>query len=100
MVLHEVHIKFHGNSKGITGNGRIIYDKLKVLILKPNSKSPKTKKQKFVSFFANIFAVRAHNRIGKKEVLAKTYILLWEFLFESIKKITLKVPAKDLKIEM
>ena len=32
MVLHEVHIKFHGNSKGITGNGRIIYDKLKVLI--------------------------------------------------------------------
>ncbi len=76
MVLHEVHIKFHGNSKGITGNGRIIYDKLKVLILKPNSKSPKTKKQKFVSFFANIFAVRAHNRIGKKEVLAKTYILL------------------------
>lgn len=32
MVLHEVHIKFHGNSKGIPGNGRIIYDKLKVLI--------------------------------------------------------------------
>ena len=111
MVLHEGHIKFHGNSKGINGNGRIIYDKLKVLILKPNSKSHKTKKQKFVSFFANIFAVRAHNRIGKREVLA-TQIhvsrkrrqpfgnLMWECLFEAIKKITLKVPAKDLKVEM
>jgi len=111
MILHEGHIKFHGNSKGITGNGRIIYDKLKILILKPNRKNNKTKKQKFVSFFANIFAVRAHNRIGKREVLA-TQIhvsrkrrqpfgnLMWEFLFEAIKKITLKVPAKDLKVEM
>ena len=111
MNMHAGHIKFSGNSKGITGTARLLYDDLKIEILKPNPKTHQVKKQGFVSFFANLFVIRAHNRVGKKEVIANhIYVhrkrrqpfanLIWEFFFESLKKVILKVPIPNLKVEM
>jgi hypothetical protein len=111
MQLYEGHMKFRGNNTGLTGSTRLLYEHLNIEILKVNAKTYQTKKQKFVSFFANLVAVRAHNMVGKNEVVADPIHiirkirqpfgnLLWEFLFESLKKIILKIPAKNLKAEM
>ncbi len=111
LTIDEGHVKFRGNHKGITGVARILYHDLKIEILGVDAKTHKTKKQGFISFFANLVAVRSHNKMGKKEVIADhIYVerkrrqpfanLIWEFFFESMKKIILKVPAKNLKVEM
>jgi hypothetical protein len=111
MKLHEGHMQFKGNNTGLTGSTRLIYEQLNIEILKVDANTYQTKKQGFVSFFANLVAVRAHNLAGKSEVMANPIHvvrkirqpfgnLLWEFLFESLKKIILKIPAKNLKAEM
>lgn len=110
-TFNEGYVKFMGNKHGIVGSSRLLYDDLNIELLSIDKKTHKTKKQGFISFFANLVAIRAHNKAGKNEVMADNiYVkrkgrqpfgnLMWELLFESIKKIVLKVPAKNLKAEM
>jgi hypothetical protein len=111
LELHEGHIKFNGNSNGLHGSARLIYEKLSILILKVDPGTHQTKKQGLISFFANVVAVREHNKAGKNEVIADDIHIirkgrqpfgniLWEFLFEGLKGIILKIPAKNMKAEM
>jgi hypothetical protein len=111
LILHEGHIRLNGNNNGLHGSTRLIYEKLSILILKVDQATHRTKKQGLVSFFANFVAVREHNHIGKKEVVADDIHIirkrrqpfgniLWEFLFEGLKGIILKIPAKNMKAEM
>ncbi len=107
--IHEGHIDLSGNKYGVTGNARFIYDHLKIDVL--NIAPGEIQKQPLMSLLANMFAVRAHNYIGKNEVTAKHIVverkrrqpfgnIMWELLLECMKKVMLKVPAKNIKPEM
>lgn len=109
--LDEGHLSLRGNNMELKGEARLLYRDLSIEILAMNKKTKKIKKQGFISFLANLVAIRAQNQAGDKEVIANDIHvirkerqpfgnLLWEFLFEGMKKIILKVPAKDLKVEM
>lgn len=110
-TFNEGYLNIMGNSMGVKGSARLLYENLNIEILAINKKTHKTKKRGFVSFLANLIAVRMHNKAGINEIIAdQIYVvrkrrqpfgnLMWEFVFESMKKIILKVPAKDLKVEM
>jgi hypothetical protein len=105
------HLSILGNNKELNGKARLLYTDLSIEILAPDKKTHQMKKQGFISFLANLVAIRSNNETGEKEVIANNIHvdrkakqpfgnLLWEFLFEAMKKIILKVPAKDLKVEM
>lgn len=111
MQLKEAHGTLHGNHKGVNGNISISYSDLNIELLPTHSKKGKIKKQRFASFFVNMFAIRKQNPRGNREVMARNiYVhrkreqpfahLIFEFIFESTKKIILKTNGKNLKLDM
>jgi hypothetical protein len=111
MHMYTSDMELFGNKNGITGTSKLIYDKLSIEMLHTNTKTHTTKKQGFVSLLANVFVIRAHNKTGKNEITAHNlYVtrkkqqpfanLIWEFLFECMKKLVLKTPMSNLKVEI
>ncbi len=109
--IHEGHFRLSGDNKGVTSTVRLLYEKMNIQILKVDPKTHEAKEQPFVTFFTNLTAIRTSNRVGDKEVIGENiYVvrkrrqpfsnLVWEAFFEGSKKVVLKVPAKDLKVEM
>ena len=90
-TIDEVLFNFTGNDKGISGNFKVKYDDLKLVIYK---KDDRKKKNKVLTFLAKIF-VKKNTKDKLKEAnisVARNqersfYDLLWRSILEGLKKI-------------
>jgi hypothetical protein len=111
LIVHEGHFYLTGNKFGTVGQVRMRYENLKMEILKIDPGSGNIKTDAFISFMANMIAVRPNNPNGKNEVIAKNVIIvrkyrqpfshiILETFVEGAKKVMVKVPANNIKVEM
>jgi hypothetical protein len=111
MRLREGHFSLTGNKRGTVGKVIMRYEDLKMEVLKVDPKSLEVKEDNFKSFMANLIAVRHNNPDGKKEVIATNVVItrkrrqpfshiIFETFVEGSKKVILKVPANNIKVEM
>jgi hypothetical protein len=108
--LKEAHFRLTGNRNGTVGSLRMIYEDLCIELLKKGNGSPGMKKDKLMTFLANLVGIRKGNPANNgKETIAHHisvertppmpfFNMIWRTLFGGMKDIMLKGPAKKIKI--
>jgi len=106
----HAHFRLKGSTHGATARVRIVYDDLSIELLMKGKKDHKMKKDKFMTFLANLIGVRknnpskngketiAENIIVKRTAVKPFFTIIWEALFAGMKDIMLLGPAKKIKI--
>lgn len=97
--IQEVSFSMQGNEKNASGTVKLIYDNLKVRILKKDESSSELKRKGLLSLFANALAINDSNpRDGKLHIAHPRYArdprksffnLVWKTLFTGVKEIAI-----------
>ena len=97
--IQELTFNMQGNEKGASGTVKLIYDNLKIRILKRDEETSELKRKGLLSLFANALAVNNSNpRDGKLHIAHPRYTrdprksffnLVWKTLFTGVKEIAI-----------
>jgi hypothetical protein len=104
--------KFHiaGNAQSTVGYAYLKYRDLNMEVLKVNPATLEVKSDAFTSFMANLIAVRSDNPGRHKNIVGEARVtrkrrqpfshIIYETCVESAKKVMIKVPADNIKVDM
>jgi len=97
--IQELTFNMQGNEKGASGTVKLLYDNLKIRILKRDEETSELKRKGLLSLFANALAVNNSNpRDGKLHIAHPRYTrdprksffnLVWKTLFTGVKEIAI-----------
>lgn len=97
--VQEVTFNMQGNEKGASGTVKLLYNNLKIRILKKDEESRELKRKGLLSLFANAIAINNSNpRDGKLHIAHPRYArdprksffnLVWKTLFTGVKEIAI-----------